>query len=394
MNLRIAVATQTNSQADELCNRIKQLAPTVSVIRYLSSSGVRHDSLLADVEATNDIKTKTSPAIVVGNAAKWGFASSFVPFDILFIEEAWQLSYANFLLLADRIAPNLVMIGDPGQIPPVVSIPTNRWDTNLQGPHLAAPEIISRMVNKENRFSLPATRRLPSDTAALIKDFYDFSFDSYAEINEKKIKPIKMNSGSKISQALGQFENGSILGLTIKTPKQGPPQEKDMALVEAAIKSAVELIESKAEIHEGDSKSIIKPQDIGIVATHRTMVNAIQFKLPSNLRGLINVDTPERWQGLERKTMIAIHPLSSTSSPSNFDLETGRLCVMASRHKSGLIILSRDHISETLSNSFPEANQPFSSYDISGKGHFLHEQFWKTIITLGQISNIDDDLAA
>ena len=37
-----------------------------------------------------------------------------------------------------------------------------------------------------------------------------------------------------------------------------------------------------------------------------------------------------------------VHPLSGVVTPSDFDLETGRLCVMASRHKAGLIVLTRD----------------------------------------------------
>lgn len=394
MNLRIAVATQTKGQADELCDRIIQLNPKIRVIRYISSKDDPNPNLSPKVVCKSDIEMENSACVVVGTSAKWGLVSKFSSFDLLFIEEAWQMSYASFLLLADRIAPCLVMIGDPGQIPPVVTIPTHRWSTHEKGPHLAAPLIVAKGVEAKNMFALPATRRLPSDTAELIKDFYDFSFESYAEKGEKRIKPMKMNTKSVISKALGRFENGSVIGMTVRTPKNGPPQVKDNCLIEAAIKSAQELVNSKAEIYEGSDKTIITAADIGIVATHRTMVNSISLSLPSELRGHIRVDTPERWQGLERKAMIAIHPLSGTTSPSNFDLETGRLCVMASRHKSGLILLTRDHLSETLDNCFPEADQPFGSGDISGKGHFLNEQFWNSIIKIEQVVSVDEDVAA
>ena len=58
----------------------------------------------------------------------------------------------------------------------------------------------------------------------------------------------------------------------------------------------------------------------------------------------VSVDTPERWQGLECKVMVMVHPLSGVVRPSAFDLETGRLCVMASRHKAGLLVVTRDHL--------------------------------------------------
>ena len=75
--------------------------------------------------------------------------------------------------------------------------------------------------------------------------------------------------------------------------------------------------------------------------------------------------------------MIFVHPLSGCATPSSFDLETGRLCVMASRHKVGMVVISRDHVGETLGNHYPIADHPFYGRDITGRGHFLHSKFWQ-----------------
>ena len=91
------------------------------------------------------------------------------------------------------------------------------------------------------------------------------------------------------------------------------------------------------------------------------------------------MDTPERWQGLERPVMIAVHPLSGVTDPSAFDLETGRLCVMASRHQSALIVLTRDHVGTTLANSFPRAGQAPGRPDVVGRGHDAHLRFWQQL---------------
>ena len=76
--------------------------------------------------------------------------------------------------------------------------------------------------------------------------------------------------------------------------------------------------------------------------------------LPAAIADEITVDTPERWQGLERPIMVVVHPVSGVTEPTAFDLETGRLCVMASRHQVGLIIVTRDHLPSTLEDLTPE----------------------------------------
>src|SRR5205823_2037804 len=116
----------------------------------------------------------------------------------------------------------------------------------------------------------------------------------------------------------------------------------------------------------------LRPVDIGVAATHRAMNSAILKALHRSLRSEVRVDTPERWQGLERKVMIVIHPLSGVVHPSSFDLETGRLCVMASRHQSGLVLLSRNHVPDTLEAHIPRAEQAVGRPDITGRGHERH----------------------
>jgi superfamily I DNA and/or RNA helicase len=105
--------------------------------------------------------------------------------------------------------------------------------------------------------------------------------------------------------------------------------------------------------------------------------------LPPELKG-VRVDTPERWQGLERELMIMVHPLSGVVDPSSFDLETGRLCVMASRHRGGLVVVSRDHVGESLEEVTPSADQAVGQPDVNGRGHARHLGFWNGIEEAGR----------
>jgi len=130
---------------------------------------------------------------------------------------------------------------------------------------------------------------------------------------------------------------------------------------------------------------LIRPEDIGLSATHRVMNSALMMALPASLGGKVRVDTPERWQGLERDVMIAVHPLSSVTRPSAFDLETGRLCVMMSRHRGGLILVARDHVGETLETLIPKADQPLGRPDVTGRGLAAHRKIWERLAAQGRV---------
>jgi hypothetical protein len=110
--------------------------------------------------------------------------------------------------------------------------------------------------------------------------------------------------------------------------------------------------------------------------------------LPPPLARDVMVDTPERWQGLERPVMVAVHPISGVTRPSGFDLETGRLCVMASRHQVGLLVVSRDHVPTTLEEMAPVADQAVGLPDRIGGGLERNRDFWSVLAEKDRIVSI------
>ena len=175
------------------------------------------------------------------------------------------------------------------------------------------------------------------------------------------------------------------MGGVMPTPDGGPPLECDLEVAEAAVHLAARLLARETTCVIDGERRPLRPEEIGLCATHRIMNAAMEMRLPSKLKGKVAVDTPERWQGLERKVLIMVHPLSGVVSPSDFDLETGRLCVMASRHKAGLIVLTRDHLSETLDEFLPRAEQPVGRPDVAGRGHARNLAFWKALETTNRV---------
>ena len=112
---RIAIATQTNAQANDICRRFARDYPKLHIIRFASGRGSQQD-LGSSVEwKTETNELPSSNCIVVATTAKWSLVNLNFPFDVVFVEEAWQLGWADFMLLGQvAVAGRLSTAGAPG----------------------------------------------------------------------------------------------------------------------------------------------------------------------------------------------------------------------------------------------------------------------------------------
>lgn len=378
---RVAVAAQTNSQADDICRRLARDHPEVPTTRFASrGAGVPagFPASVGWITATADLPD--GPGVTVSTTAKWSLTDVAHPYDLLAVDEAWQMSWADLMQCA-LLSERFLMIGDPGQIPPVVTIDVRRWETSPRAPHEAAPIIVLDEPSLvESRFvgSLPACRRLPHEAVEFVKPFYDFDFEAYVAAGARGID-------LPLGHRLACLADGRPLMLTIATPAHGPPIEVDDELAHVAAALVTDLLGSAAQVRDGNGPArSLTASDIGVSSSHRVMNAALAAAL-SAWASEIRIDTPERWQGLERPMMFAIHPLSGVTDPSAFDLETGRLCVMASRQQSALILLARDHVPTTLANFVPGADQAPGRPDVVGRGHDAHLRFWQALVAHNRV---------
>lgn len=372
---QIAVAAQTNSQADDICARFAKAHPRLAVARFASSGlAPTRDFPTGASWVTDKNRLPTGPSITVATTAKWSLTDLPAPYDLLAIDEAWQMGWADLMQCA-TVSGRFLMIGDPGQIPPVVTIEVKRWETSPRAPHQAAPEVVlaePELAQVRLVGSLPACRRLPHEAVDFVRPFYDFDFAAYVEPGAHALD---LPGAHRWCEPLG---SGQPLALTIPTPGHGPPTEVDHEVARAASGVTRDLLTSRATLRLGGQQRPLGLADIGITSSHRVMNAAISAAL-GPLSNQIRVDTPERWQGLERPVMLAVHPLSGVTDPSAFDLETGRLCVMASRHQAAFILLTRDHVPETLRNYVPSAEQAPGRPDVVGRGLDAHLRFWEAL---------------
>ena len=380
---RIAIAAQTNNQVDDLCVRFGERYPENEIYRFSSKFYTPPANFSSDVVVVTDKKElPVDGSVMIGTVAKLGLVDFVDTYDILLIDEAWQMTWADFLTLRD-VSSRFVFIGDPGQIPPTVTITVDRWEVSPDAPHRATPDVVLEnpdLAAETTVLNLEICRRLPFDSVALVQTFYDFKFEPLATKGERFVKPQKPSDGSSIDNAIDLLATSSTVILTHPTGVDGAPIETDRELAEVTANIVKRLLDRGCLVSTNPSENK-KPrklgaEDIGIVSTHNQMNTAIQHELTGGL-SKIRVTTPERWQGLQRPVMIAVHPLSGVMFPSSFDLETGRLCVMASRHESACIFVTRDHVGETLDTHLPIADQALGRSDIVGRGHSQHTEFWR-----------------
>jgi hypothetical protein len=288
-----------------------------------------------------------------------------------------------------QVSGRFVLIGDPGQIPPVVTVGVHRWEKSPRAPHLPTPEVIlddDGLGACQERIDL--CRRLPHDAVEVVRTFYDFPFEALARPGERFVK---VNGGgghaTALDPALELLGERSVAAVTLPTDPEGPPFEVDPEVAGAAADIVVRLLERGAAVSDGEDERPLEAINIGVTSTHRVMNNAIRSAL-GPVSDVVRVDTPERWQGLERKVMVAVHPLSGVAAPTSFDLNTGRLCVMASRHRAGLVIVSRDHVRRSLEHYIPAADQAVGRPDVTGRGHEDHWSFWDSLESDDRITSL------
>jgi len=58
---------------------------------------------------------------------------------------------------------------------------------------------------------------------------------------------------------------------------------------------------------------------------------------------------------------------------------------MASRHQVSLVVVTRDHLADTLTSHMPSAAQAVGQPDVAGRGHHQNTVFWTRLLEQNRI---------
>jgi uncharacterized protein len=258
--------------------------------------------------------------VVGGTAWLWSAAQASEAVDVLFVDEAGQMSLADVLAVS-QAAKKLVLLGDPQQLerPLKGSHPEGAEKSALE--HLLDGR---KTIPPELGFLLPKSWRLHPEVC---------KFTS-AVFYEDKLRPHPITS-SRVVEGHPWLDGAGLWFVPVKHEgnRNASPEEVETVarIVEGLLKPAVKWFYGKG------NKRRLKPEDILIVAPYNAQVADLSVRLP-NMR----VGTVDKFQGQEAP--VVIYSLT-TSSPEDaprgmeFLFSLNRLNVATSRAMSTVVLV-------------------------------------------------------
>lgn len=318
--LRVGIAAQTRDQAVEVTRRLGALGHP-GTLAWSPSQPTPIG--LGSSRAERGHRVRFSPSgggVIVATTARWLVSDpSRLGCDVMIVDEAWQLTFADLGGLG-AFAAQVVCVGDPGQIEPVVTGRTDRWRDSATGPHRPAPDaLLAAHPDAVSLVKLRHTWRLGPDTTAVVQPvFYpDLPFES-----RRPDEYLACGPGERLPEIVAH-----------PVPVTAGPC--DAALVGTCADLARDLLGRNLVTEQGSRD--VGPADLAVVTSHVGQAAAVQALL-ADLPGVL-IGTANQLQGLERAAVVALHPLAGYREASGFAANPGRACVMLSRHRAHLALV-------------------------------------------------------
>lgn len=329
--LRVGIAAQTRAQAIDIARRLSAVCDHTKVGLLWGRSDVSPDTGGCPIVG-NGMKMwpDTGGMIRVATKSKWLFSEpEKLRADVLIVDEAYQATYADVGALGS-MASQIVCVGDPGQIDPVITGDTSRWANSPTGPQVPAPFALQAAhPSIVNTVALQYTWRLGPETTAMVQGRF------YPQLPFTSRRPAEHLS--KRGQVLPELTHRTLRVANGAT---------DSALIRAAVERVHELIDDTDLTTEAGTRNLTE-DDVAVVVPHVPQAAAVRAML-SQYPGVL-VGTADALQGLERAAVVAVHPLAGKRIADEFSVKPGRACVMLSRHRSHLSFLVDDQTEAVLS---------------------------------------------
>jgi uncharacterized protein len=309
----------------ELCSAGEKLGIRLRVIQKANDGDWCEDSAVTQTESNEEVLdalTNGSANVAAGSAWLWAREEMTNAVDVLFVDEAGQMSLANVLAVSPA-ATSVVLLGDPQQLDqPQKGVHPLGADISALGHLLNGHATISR----EQGIFITETRRLHPDVCAYISELF----------YEGRLVPRPENARQSLN-AGGSLGGTGLRFLPVAhsdNQNESPEEvERVWALVEG-------LLQTKTTWTDKEGKTnTLGLHDILIVAPYNAQVAALIEKLPAGAR----VGTVDKFQGQEAPLVLYS---MATSTPEDaprgmeFLYSLNRLNVAVSRARCVAVIVA------------------------------------------------------
>ncbi|KJK41811.1 helicase [Streptomyces variegatus] len=346
----LMVVAQTNAQVDDLVLRLAGKNPELPVGRLHSNDSDPYDKALdglPNVRKSAKAGDLAGLAVVISTAAKWAHVKVDEPWRHAIVDEAYQMR-SDALLAVAGLFERALFVGDPGQLDPFAIVGGEQWAGLTYDPSASAVTTLLAHNPDLPQHRLPVSWRLPASAAPLVSDaFYPYTpFRSGTGPGDRTLAFAVPSDGSGPDRVIDEAaESGwGLLELPARhTPRTDPEAVRAVATVVRRL-----LDRAGAASSELPHPSPLTADRIAVGTAHRDQAAAVRAALAALGVTDVVVDTANRLQGREYDVTVVLHPLSGRPDATAFHLETGRLCVLASRHRHACIVVCRAGVTDLL----------------------------------------------
>ena len=299
----------------------------------------------------NQIQQVAGADVIVSTSAKWAYVEN-TGFPLAIIDEAYQMR-SDQLFYLGGLFDRALMVGDPGQLDPFTPVDDSRWRGQSDGPASPAIATVRHHHPDAPVHRLPVSWRLSARCAPLVSDaFYpQLPFMAGTSLGDRALSA-ESGDGSPVDAAIDLATESGWAFLELE-PRVVPATDDEA--IETVARVVVRLLSRNVVATDaGSDAGSVEASRIAVGVVHRAQRSTARIRLDevASEAGLdataVTVDTANRLQGREYHIVVVLHPLSGRAAASEFHLETGRLCVLLSRHRHACIVVCRAGIAELL----------------------------------------------
>lgn len=347
----LMVIAQTNAQVDDLVLRLAEKNPELPVGRLHSSDTDPYDKALDDLPNVRKSAKAADLAgipVVLSTAAKWAHVKVDEPWRHAIVDEAYQMR-SDALLAVAGLFERALFVGDPGQLDPFAIVGSEQWAGLSYDPSASAVTTLLAHNPELPQHRLPVSWRLPASAAPLVSDaFYPYTpFRSGTDHGDRRLAFAVPSDGSGPDRVIDEaaVSGWGLLELPARhTPRTDPEAVRAVATVVRRLLDRG----GAATSERSPDPAPLTADRIAVGTAHRDQAAAVRAALAELGVADVTVDTANRLQGREFDVTVVLHPLSGRPDATAFHLETGRLCVLASRHRQACIVVCRAGVGELL----------------------------------------------
>jgi uncharacterized protein len=330
----VGVCAQSHKVIGNLLQAVVKAATdervAVTLLQKVKPSETPHPRI-AESDDNAEVRTALrngTARIAGGTSWMWAREEFFEAVDVLFVDEAGQMSLANVLAIA-QAAKSVVLLGDPQQLEQPIQ------GLHPEGSAVSALEHVlegAKTISGEHGLFLDETWRLPPEICTFTSEaFY-----------EGRLHP-KATPGQQVLSGAGALDGTGIVYVPVEHDANQSASREE---VDVIVKLIDDLLKGGVQWRDRDgSRQPLTLNDILVIAPYNAQVADLVAKLPPGTR----VGTVDRFQGQEAP--VVIYSLT-TSTPEDaprgmeFLYNPNRLNVATSRAQCECIVVGSPRLFE------------------------------------------------